>query len=382
MKRHKLDINNQQPTTNNQQPKTNSTLRVLQLIDSLHTGGAERVAVNIANALASQITASYLCATREEGLLKESIAKDVGYLFLSKKKAIDLKAISTLSNYIKSNKIEIIHAHSTSFFLAVLLKLVNKRLKIVWHDHYGGSAFLEKRPFKILKICSGYFSQIFSVNTALEAWAKTNLKCKEVMYLSNFAIENANQAVTSLKGGDGKRIIHLANLRPQKDHFTLLEAFKKVNSLYPEWSLHCVGKDFEDAYSKAIHNRIKGLKLEKQAFIYGSLPDISNILKQSTIAVLASKSEGLPIALLEYGLAGLPVVVSDVGDCKRVIESPHLGQLIPAENASRLSQAIIKYICDLESAKKKGLHLKGHVKAHFSERVIMNTLIAQYQQIV
>ncbi|WNH09649.1 hypothetical protein [Thalassobellus suaedae] len=66
-------------------------MNVLQLIDSLHAGGAERVALNYANALVPKIETSYLCATREEGLLKESLSKDVPYIFLNKKSALDLK---------------------------------------------------------------------------------------------------------------------------------------------------------------------------------------------------------------------------------------------------------------------------------------------------
>jgi len=70
-------------------------MRVLQLIDSLEAGGAERVAVNYANGLLNRIDGSYLCVTRAEGLLKSSVNNAVGYLFLNKKATIgDLEVIS------------------------------------------------------------------------------------------------------------------------------------------------------------------------------------------------------------------------------------------------------------------------------------------------
>ena len=94
-------------------------MKVLQLIDSLNAGGAERVAVNYANSLTSRIEASYLCATREEGLLKESLSKNVQYLFLNKKTSLDFNAIRKLNKYVKKQDIQIIHAHSTSFFFRV-----------------------------------------------------------------------------------------------------------------------------------------------------------------------------------------------------------------------------------------------------------------------
>jgi hypothetical protein len=62
-----------------------------------------------------------------------------------------------------------------------------------------------------------------------------------------------------------------------------------------------VGKDFEDVYSqnKKLYSE---QHLEHVVFFYGSQQDVENILNQATIAVLSSQSEGLPVALLEYGL--------------------------------------------------------------------------------
>ena len=59
---------------------------VIQLIDSLNVGGAEVLAVNIANGLSEQEIDSHLCATRSEGILKKNINSDVGYVFLNRKK--------------------------------------------------------------------------------------------------------------------------------------------------------------------------------------------------------------------------------------------------------------------------------------------------------
>jgi hypothetical protein len=72
-----------------------------------------------------------------------------------------------------------------------------------------------------------------------------------------------------------------------------------------------VGKDFKDEYATQINQAIKQHNLGETIFMYGSKEDV-RILSQSTIGILTSASEGLPLALLEYGK--IPVVVTNVGD--------------------------------------------------------------------
>ena len=76
-------------------------MKVLQLIDSLETGGSERMAVAYANELVDLIDTSFLCVTRKEGLLKSTVDPGVRYLFLNKKRTLDFKAISNVQCYLK-----------------------------------------------------------------------------------------------------------------------------------------------------------------------------------------------------------------------------------------------------------------------------------------
>lgn len=356
-------------------------MRVLQLIDTLEAGGAERVAVNLANTLSTKITASFLCATRKEGALKSTVKKEVKYLFLNRTSTIDVKAIRLLSTYVKYNKISLIHAHATSFFMATLIKCLNPKIKLIWHDHYGKSEFLSKRPKAVLKVCSIFFNYIFSVNNQLVNWAKLHLHTSCVSYLPNYAELDTISLQTQLEGVVDKRVVCLANLRPQKDHVTLIKAFKEVSKTYPYWSLHLVGQNFKDEYSKSIISLIKTLELGNNVFIYGSCLDISAILNSCNIGVLSSKSEGLPLALIEYALAGLPVVATDVGDCNLVISNRKYGQLIPSEAILELQNAIEFYIKYPDKAKLTAKSLQQKVKKEFSKETTIHKLMSIYQTI-
>ncbi|NMH86339.1 glycosyltransferase family 4 protein [Flavivirga algicola] len=358
-------------------------MKVIQIIDSLNAGGAERVAVNIANELADNDIESFICTTRKEGILKDNIRSNVKYLFLSKKGRFDIMAIKTLRLYIKTHKIDIIHAHSSSFFIAILVKLFQPKLKVIWHDHYGNSEFLNERPIKILKLVSKKFNHILAVNTILKSWAELNLNVKNVSYIPNFVDINLNEeGDTKLSGNNSKRIVCLANLRPQKDHITLLNAIKKVFDQFSDWSLHLIGKDFSDEYSKELKTIMKKLNLDENVYIYGSRKDIYKILLQCDIGVLSSKSEGLPLSLLEYGLAKLPVIVTDVGQCKEVISSNKLGRIVEANNEDVLSEAIIKLIKDRELMRTLGNNLYSHISKQFGKDSIVKSIIKIYKEVL
>jgi glycosyltransferase involved in cell wall biosynthesis len=356
-------------------------MRVLQLIDSLHSGGAERVAVNFANALVNKIDKSYLCTTRQEGVLKSSLDSQVGFLFLEKRSVFDIKAIKILSRFIKIERIDIIHAHSTSFFLATIIKILNKRIKVIWHDHYGNSEFLHKRKSRGIKLCSNYFDFIFCVNKNLEHWAKKYLRFKNVLYLPNFAVLNDVKLQTSLSGLDGKRIVCLANLREQKDHFTLVKAFKEVIKKHPDWSLHLVGKDFLDEYSKKLKRVLESNNLANNVFLYGTRPDIENILSQCEIGLLSSKSEGLPLAILEYGLCKIAVIATNVGECQSIITNLIFGILVEPKNEQELSGAMVYLIENKNERLRMAKALNQKILEEYSQDAIMKTVINIYKKI-
>ncbi|MEN2489837.1 glycosyltransferase [Flavobacterium sp. B11] len=351
-------------------------MRILQIIDSLDAGGAERMAVSYANALAEEIEFSGLIATRKEGPLQKQINQSVSYLFLNKKKQLDRKAFCKLRSYVKKNRVSHLHAHSTSFFLAFLLKLTLPSLKIIWHDHYGNNEFLADRPHFILKLSAFFFNGIIAVNQNLKNWSETRLKAKNVVYFSNFPSEEVNVEVhTILNGIEGKRIISLANLRPQKNHFLLLKVAKKLKQSHSDWSFHLVGKDFEDHYSREIKEKIDEYELHGNVFLYGSRDDVSNILNQADIAILTSKSEGLPVTLLEYGQNRMAVVVTDVGENHSIVKHRINGMLVPSMNGELFYESLIECIENVELRLSFGEKLSETISKNFSKKLIIKNYL-------
>jgi glycosyltransferase involved in cell wall biosynthesis len=336
------------------------------------------MAVTYANALVGQVEGSYLCCSRMEGMLKESLMAEVEYLFLNKKSSLDLKAILKLRSFIKSRQITIVHAHSTSFFLAGCLKLTGLKFKLVWHDHYGESELLKERNYKVLKIFSRLFSGIISVNTKLKEWAEQYLECRNVVEIKNFIPESISEINSGikLKGKEEDfKIICVANLRPQKDHLNLIKAFESLSADLP-CSLHLIGEDPKTQASNSILKSLKDSPLKENIYYYEAQAEILSLLHQADLGILSSRSEGLPVALLEYGIAGLPVVCTNVGKCAEVIGQN--GRIVEANDPKALANGIRFYLENKEKMKLDAENFRVSVMENYSQKAVIKKILGFY----
>ena len=132
-------------------------MRIIQIIDSLDIGGAEKMAVSFANSLASRMEFSGLVVTRKEGNLKSTVSDDVNYFFLKRKHRFDFIAVLRLRKYCKKNDIRTIQAHSSSFFIACMVKLIYPKIQILWHDHNGIGVIPKREGAIYLQFFSIFF---------------------------------------------------------------------------------------------------------------------------------------------------------------------------------------------------------------------------------
>ncbi|RZV56115.1 MAG: glycosyltransferase [Flavobacteriaceae bacterium] len=355
-------------------------MKVLQLIDTLNPGGAERVAVNYANMLNEAYGSSYLVVSRHSGPLLRDLDDSVGFLDLQRKSTLDFRAFLRLRRFLKQNGIEIIHAHTTSYLLGVIAKLSIPGLKLIWHDHHGNRSHSKFLKRLAIKICSFFFDSVICVSEDILDWARTNLNTNKVDYLQNFisSVDDFEHS-THLMGSENKRIVSLANLRHPKNHIMLLEAFKEVNKLHQDWTLHLFGKDHDDDYSRELHRFVKENNLTDHVFFYGLKNDISNILSQCDIGVISSIYEGLPMALLEYGNSSLGVITTDVGKCGEIVKNR--GIVLQEVKAYDLKNAILQLIENEKVLLNYSESLKKYIDENYSAESVMSKIDSIYKSI-
>ncbi|MEO7768306.1 MAG: glycosyltransferase family 4 protein [Ferruginibacter sp.] len=356
-------------------------MKVLQIIDSLNIGGAERMSVSIANVLSENGIESYLVASRKGGALLQFLIPPVIFCSIEKKNGLDIAGFRRLLKIIKKAKPDIIHAHSTSIYWAIGVKLFLKNIKVIWHDHYGLSDNLKDNERSLLRYVSRWIDGVIVVNSVLEGWCRRNLNidANNIVYLRNFPyLTLPKPAIESKK----MILLHLANFRPQKDQLTLLEAVKIVKQAGTNFELWLAGTYVDSDWVNLVQKRIETLDLGKEVKILGPVENSGEILAKASIGILSSISEGLPVALLEYGLAGLPVICTDTGQCKSVLGNGALGIVVPPSNPVILAQAIIELTGNPAKREQLATAFNEHVREEYGAEKFLSGYLKLLKRII
>jgi glycosyltransferase involved in cell wall biosynthesis len=321
--------------------------------------------VNISNVLYGNGFESVICASHEGGPLQKFIDPGVKCYILNKKRFFDIKTFRHFIKILKAEKIDVIHAHSSSVFWAVTAKAFIPGLYIIWHDHLGLKVTNREKSI-FYRLISKKVNGIISVNHDLLEWSKKNMKVssERIMFLNNFPVLNEEPKFTDT---EYYTIVCLANLRPQKDHETLIRSIGILvkNEMAKPVKVIFAGSFKEDECLFRIKDLINRLGLNSTIEIAGPVEDIAALLARADCGVLSSVSEGLPVSLLEYGLAALPVVVTDVGQCAEVTGNGKYGIVVPPGNPEAMSDALLYIINNRGTSEKTGASFKKHVQKNY-----------------
>ncbi len=337
-----------------------------QMVDTLSMGGTERMSVNMASAMAEEGWESHLIISRGGGGLEAQLSSKVQVHFLKKKSFADPFAFLRLIRLSSRFRPEVFHAHSTSIFWAVLLKILAGRFLLVWHDHFGLSDQLDLHPRKEMILLSKWIDRIVTVNKTLEGYWRSLLpyKSSSIMTIGNFA----TLVLPTIERFPKFTFLNLANFRPQKDQLNLIQAVSELKASGLDFEVLMVGEVVDPEWKLTIEKEIDSLGLAGWITVYGPSDQVEKLLAQCHVGVLSSESEGLPVALLEYGLASLPVICTDVGDCSKVIASPDLGFLIPSKNPTLLAEAMRQLLRASDQERRDmGESLSVYVDQHFGK---------------
>lgn len=143
----------------------------------------------------------------------------------------------------------------------------------------------------------------------------------------------------------GQEVVCVANVRPEKDHATLLKAWRIVKRSRPDATLRLIGHFEENtSYTKHIQALAAVPELMNSVRFSGSTSDITTALSNAAIGVLSSRTEGMPNAVLEYMAAGLPVVATDLPGIRLALGDEADQWLVPVGHAEMLGARLLELL--------------------------------------
>lgn len=167
-----------------------------------------------------------------------------------------------------------------------------------------------------------------------------------------------------------------AELHHNKGIGVAIRALAELSHKHPELALVVCGEGEARNYLTEL---ALNLHVSSRVFLLGFLPDAREYLTAGDIYLMPSYKEGLPLALLEAGLASMPVVASKVGGIPDIIDDQRTGLFMPRANTHILSKAIAYYLNNPDVAATYGAALREKVLTQFSEQQMLDKTLKEYQ---
>jgi glycosyltransferase involved in cell wall biosynthesis len=174
--------------------------------------------------------------------------------------------------------------------------------------------------------------------------------------------------------GPLRKVIMVANLRPEKGHDTLIDAAAAILPQFPDATFEFVGAGPE---RDRVVARATRAGIAHACSFPGHRNDVAARLAGADIFVLPSRSEAFPNAVLEAMAAGLPVVASGVGGILELIDDGRTGLLARPGDARILAGHLTRLMTDPALAERLGRAARADVQGRYS----FERMVASFDQV-
>ena len=109
---------------------------------------------------------------------------------------------------------------------------------------------------------------------------------------------------------------------------------------------------------------------------------MTDLLAAATVGVLSSDFEGMPLAVLEYMAAGLPVVATGVGGLPEIVREGETGFLVAPRDPAALAERIGRLLADPALAREMGERGRRRQQEHFSREAMVAAVTGLYERLL
>ncbi|MGE5071883.1 MAG: glycosyltransferase [Anaerolineae bacterium] len=361
-------------------------MRVLQLVDTMTVGGAQRLQLTYARMAAAHGDEPSIISLRaflNSPLPAQLQAVGARVRAMPGKGLRDVPRIYHLARLLHDEHIELLHAH---LGYAIMIGAMAGRLAGVPVVATLHSTRPDAKPqLEALALRWGT-RRVIAVGSAVAEAYKDRVRRDSMVVLPNPVSEPpllTNAARATLRGaiaGDATRplIVTAARLAPDNGFGDLLSAMNQVRKLCPDAVLAIAGIG---RLQEELEARIAELKLADHVRLLGLRNDLPEILASADMYVSASLREGLPITILEAMAAGLPIIATRVGDVPELLKDGR-GVLVEPGNPEELQRAMLRCLERPVDHRRVGAAARDYVLKQHSPEAWYEQLLGIYAEAV
>jgi L-malate glycosyltransferase len=360
----------------------NDNLTILHIDTERGWRGGERQALWLASALAAKGHRSIVAARPGEPLASAAAERKLPVFPFSPRGEADLTAAIRLRGFIRSQKVDIVHAHTAHGVAFGALGTIGTGVPMVITRRVDFR--LRANPFS--RWIYGRAKAIIAISSAVaDALVASGIPRSRIEIVHSGidfsrSIERATaERLSSLRVRNGPLVVQIAAFVPHKDPLTFVRAMATVREAIPSVQALMLG---EGPLRGDVERVRSELSLDDVIHAPGHLPDAESILLAADVATLSSREEGLGTTLLDALAFGIPVAASAGGGISESIVNEETGLTAPVGDYEGLGRAIILLLTDRSYATRLAGAGRARVKEMFSiDRTARETL-AVYDRIL
>ncbi|MCT4628401.1 glycosyltransferase [Winogradskyella sp.] len=334
-------------------------MKVVQVIDRLEVGGAERVLVDLTNLLHEHNYDVSLVCLLKEGQLDKQLHSDINITYIQRKNKYN--PIYLYKLYKELIKYDVVHVHLRQVLRYVSLLFyitqLHKKRVVVFHDHFGKIAenkTLSKSIKSAIERCAAYIG----VGEELVGWAKENRLNVNIYKLTNI-IRKEDCKIEPIKKSDGNiRIVSVGNFRPQKNYEYLLEL---ISNSPENYCFTIFGQIVDVAYFQKIESLISTLGISNKINIVTKCNDVKRELHKFDVGLHTAKSETGPLVAIEYLSQGLPFIAYNTGEVASIVK-------LEFDNFIQHNFEVDKWLKNIDIILKNKEELKHDIKLFYNQK--------------
>lgn len=360
-------------------------LNILHVIDSLSVGGAERLILGLAERVDRERFSIHLCclgAQRGNALQASFERLGIPMHLVGSRNFYNPRALLAVGRYIQLHNIDIVHTHLT--YADVVGRIVGRALgrPVVstlqnvprnYDRDRRDRSWLERQTARLLA------TRLVGVSPTIRDLfiREWGIPASRIDMFYNAVPMEQYISLPPEAGGAvdaGPVITNIGRLSPQKAQNLLLDAAKLVLARHPDARFMIVG---QGRLEQPLKEQAQRLGISDNIIFTGLRHDIPALLGESDIFVLSSLWEGLPLTAVEAMAAARPVVLTDVGGNRDIVEDGVQGLIVPPNDVPALAEAILQLLDDPRRRIEMGLAGRARVRHDFN----IDTIARQHEQL-